>query len=116
MGEKYAQMFVTSELHETVDPMKTMGEAGEKLNSWVYRFGIPDLLVTDNAKAETYGTWGAVTKKYLIPQRWMEPGSPWQNRAEDAIGEWKKHYRRIMHRRRVPEALWNFGARYTTRV
>jgi len=57
-----------------------------------------------------------VTKKYLIPQKWTKLGSPWQNRAEVHIREWKKHYHHLMNHYHVPELLWNFRAMYTSDV
>jgi hypothetical protein len=34
--------------------------------------------------------------------------------AEDEIRETKNHFHRIMDRKKVPEALWDFGMEYTT--
>ena len=115
MGEMCGQMMMTDG-HKTVYPMKLKLEAGLKLNQWIVDNGIPGLLITDNAWEETYRTWGKVTKKYLIPQKWTKPGSPWQNRAEVHIGEWKKHYHCLMNHYCVLESLWNFGAIYISDV
>ena len=115
-GETCGQMMVTMEGHETVYPMKLKSEAGLKLNKWIMDNGIPKLLMANNAQEETFRTWGEVMKKYLIPQKWMEPGSPWQNRAKAHIKEWKKHYHHLMNCYRVPESLWNFRAMYTSNV
>ena len=82
---------------ETVYPMKQKSEAGLKLNQWVIDYGLPDILVLDNAQEEIYGDWGKVVKKYHLNQKWTEPGSPWQNQAEAHIGEWKKHFHQIMN-------------------
>ena len=116
MRESCGQMTVTLEGHETVYPMKKKSKAGLKLNKWIVDYGILDLLVSDNAQEETYGTWGDVMKKYLLSQKWTEPGSTWQNCAERHIGEWKKHFCCIMNCNKVPEKLWNFGAMYTSDV
>ena len=77
MGETCGQMMVMMEGYEMVYSMKLKSEAGLKLNKWIMDNGIPGLLITNNTWEETYGIWGEVTKKYLIPQKWTEPGSPW---------------------------------------
>lgn len=111
-----AQLFVTSKGFCEAHPMKTKGEAGDKLNIFITSTGIPLGLITDGAKEENLGKWEEVRKKFLLPQRTTEAASSWQNRAEREIGETKNHYRRIMDRKQVPEALWDFGLTYTTDI
>mmetsp|Transcript_11237 Transcript_11237/g.16168 ORF Transcript_11237/g.16168 Transcript_11237/m.16168 type:complete len:1367 (+) Transcript_11237:2028-6128(+) len=108
-----AQLFVTSKRYSRIYPMRTKGQAGEKLNQFITSTGIPLGLITDGAKEETLGQWNEVRKKYLITQRITEPHSPWQNKAESEIGGTKAHHRRLMDRKRVPEELWDFGLEYT---
>mmetsp|Transcript_5411 Transcript_5411/g.7980 ORF Transcript_5411/g.7980 Transcript_5411/m.7980 type:complete len:205 (+) Transcript_5411:2308-2922(+) len=111
-GNQYAQLFVTDKHYCAIKPMKTKGEAGEKLNEFITTTGNPEGLITDGAKEEYHGRWGEVRKKFLLHQRQTEPHSAWQSHAEDAIRESKNHYRRLMDRKRVPEALWDFGMEY----
>ena len=66
-GETCAQVMLTSEQHSESYPMKSKSEAGEKLNKWIHDHGIPRQVLTDGAKEETYGTWGQVLTKFLIP-------------------------------------------------
>ena len=115
-GNTCAQIFTTDKHFLDVHPMKTKGEAGDKLNEFLTTTGIPEGLITDGAKEEFFGRWGEVRKKFLLHQRQTEPHSPWQNKAEDAIRDVKDHYRRIMDRKKVPEALWDFGMEYTAYV
>jgi hypothetical protein len=52
--------------------------------------------------------------KHLIPQRYTEPHTPWQNKVELEIGEEKYHCRRrIMYHGQAPEALWDHGFEHT---
>eukprot|EP00590_Aulacoseira_subarctica_P011644 CAMPEP_0172424146 /NCGR_PEP_ID=MMETSP1064-20121228/21716_1 /TAXON_ID=202472 /ORGANISM="Aulacoseira subarctica , Strain CCAP 1002/5" /LENGTH=1711 /DNA_ID=CAMNT_0013165931 /DNA_START=811 /DNA_END=5943 /DNA_ORIENTATION=- len=111
-----AQLFVTSKGFCEAHPMKTKGDAGDKLNTFITNTGIPLGLITDGAKEENLGKWEEVRKKFLLPQRTTEKDSSWQNHAEREIGETKNHYRRIMDRKQVPEALWDFGITYTTDI
>ena len=96
--------------------MKTKGDAGDKLNAFITKHGIPSSLHTDGAKEEQLGKWNEVRKKFLHTQTSTEPHTPQQNRTELEIRDTKDHYRRIMDRKRVPEALWDFGITYTTDV
>jgi hypothetical protein len=106
------QLFVTSEGFVAGQPMKSKSDAHEVLDYVCRTYGVPQLLVSDNAKEETLGNWGRVTKHYLIRQRMTEPHSGWQNRCEDEIREVRKHFARIMALHRCPDAFWDFGIQY----
>mmetsp|Transcript_2487 Transcript_2487/g.3769 ORF Transcript_2487/g.3769 Transcript_2487/m.3769 type:complete len:239 (+) Transcript_2487:4048-4764(+) len=86
-----AQMFVTSKGFCEVYPMKSKGDAGDKLNTFITNVGIPIGLITDGAKEETLGRW-EVRKKFLLPQKTTEPHTPQQNRCGIEIHETKDHY------------------------
>jgi hypothetical protein len=38
------------------------------------------------------------------------------NRAEREIGQFKTHWHRFMNRHQCPDALWCFGAKYTSDI
>jgi hypothetical protein len=59
---------------------------GSKLNELCSNVGIPLRLFTDNDGEKTGGEWETVRRKYLIPQGYTEPHTPWQNKAELEIG------------------------------
>jgi hypothetical protein len=59
---------------------------------------------------------GESGQQYLLSQRATEPHSGWQNRAEVEIQKLKKHFRRVMHRSRCPEAFWCYGLEYTKEI
>jgi hypothetical protein len=84
-GNTCVQLFVTAEGFVAGRPMKSKSDAYEALDSICRTYGVPQLLVSDNAKEETLGNWGRVVKQYLIRQRMTEPHSGWQNRCEDEI-------------------------------
>jgi hypothetical protein len=98
--------------------MRSKADAGDALNSTIRDVGIPELGIhTDNAGEESgiNTEWERVCRHFLIPQTFVEPHLPWMNRAELEIGAFKTHYRR-MNRNRCPEALWCFGAMYTSDI
>jgi len=96
--------------------MKSKSEAFTALNSFCHNVGIPNPFVTDNAGEETFGDWEEARKKFLMEQCYTEPHSPWQNKAELEIHEFRKHYRRTMHKKRIPEVLWYYCLEYVSEV
>ncbi len=115
-GFQCAQLFVTNQDFAQIYPMRSKADAPYKLDEFCKTFGTPQVLITDNAGEETKGEWNKVVKQYLLTQRTTEPNSGWQNRAEIEIRELKKHFRRIMHRNRCPEAFWCYGLEYTCEI
>ena len=65
--------------------MRSKADAHEALDNVCRTYGVPKLLVSDNAKEETVGDWSRILKHYLIQQRVTEPYSGWQNRCEGEI-------------------------------
>ena len=96
--------------------MTTKSDAYLQLNDFCREHGIPDPLVTDMAGEETEGDWKTVVKQNLIKQRTTEAYSPWQNKCEKEIGEFKRHCARISNRHRVPARLWCFTWKYTLKI
>ncbi len=78
------------------------------MNEVIRTVGVPKELISDGARAEVYGHFGAVAREYRIKQRLTEPYSGWQNRAEAAIREVKRGIRRATQRARSPNRLWDY--------
>ena len=110
------QLFVSAEGFVAGEPLTTKADAWQALNNLCRNYGVPRLLISDNAKEETLGDWRRVIKHHLIKQRMTEPHSGWQNRCEDEIREVRKHYARIMALHRCPEAFWDFCMEYVIAV
>ena len=117
-GYKCAQLFCNDEGWATVKPLRSKADCGDALNDVIREVGIPNGIHTDNAGEESgvYTEWERVRKSCLIPNTFIEPHSPWMNRAEGEIGKFKTHFRRIMNRWACPESLWCFGATYTSKI
>jgi hypothetical protein len=111
-GNTCAQLFVTSEGFIAGKPMKSKADAHEVLEFVCREYGVPRLLVRDNAKEETLGDWGRVVKHNLIRQKVTEAHSGWQNRCEAEIREFRKHYQRIVSLHKCPEVFWDFVYEY----
>jgi hypothetical protein len=115
-GNTWAQLFVTAEGFIAGKPLKTKSDAYTELGHVYRKYGVPRLLVSDGAKEERLGEWGRIVKQNLIPQSITEPHSGWQNRCEDEIREFRKHYQQIMVLNRCPEAFWDFAVKFIIRI
>ena len=80
------------------------------------KYRIPNPNITDNAEEELGSDWVQVLKKFLMDQPTTEPFSPWQNKAEAAIHDLKKHFRHIVNRTRAPEVLWCYAMEYVAEI
>ena len=78
-GNTCAQMFCAPPWLVDVFPMKSKSKAGEALKDFINEWGIPRFLHTGQAQEEIHGEWGRVRSHFIIPQKKMEPHSPWQN-------------------------------------
>ena len=107
-GNKCAQVFTNGIGYDLFYPLKKEALASEALNEVIRTVGVPKELVSDGARAEIHGRFGAVAKEYRIKQRLTEPYSGWQNRAEAAIREVKRGIRRATQRARSPNRLWDY--------
>jgi len=115
-GKSMAQLY-TNDIHfMKVYPMTSKSETSESLLSLIHHVGIPSSLHSDYAKEIREGKFNKLCQEYHIPLTTTEPYSPWQNRAEGAIREMKRHVRRKMHSRSVPQSLWDFCVKWSCDV
>ena len=91
-------------------PMST--EQGEEnsstLRSFIQLIGIPRKLHTDNHNNFAEGAFKRACRRFGVLQSFTEAHSPWQNRAEPAIGDIKGYARRLMMHTQTPIRLWCF--------
>ena len=72
--------------------MRSKADCGDKLNDVIREVGIPDGIHTDNAGEESgvlYRMGTGSEESPLIPNTFIEPHSPWMNRAEGEIGRFQ---------------------------
>jgi hypothetical protein len=93
-GNKYNQLFVNDKGWEYSYPMKLKSDSPDALKTAFEKFGLPEIMVTDNAPELVKGEWGKMLKVHYVDAKTTEPHSPWQNRAESGIREHKKATRR----------------------
>lgn len=68
------------------------------------------------AQEERYGSWNSTCKKFQIPQRWTEPYSYWQNKAETTVKEIKKGIKMHAWRRGSPKCLWCYLGKWVAAI
>ena len=83
------------------------------LKSFVDLIGLPYSMHSDNHSNFREGAFRKLSRKLGLRQTFTEPHSPWQNRAENAIGEIKRYARRIMRDTSTPVRLWCFAYEYS---
>jgi IS30 family transposase len=96
--------------------MKLKSQAHESLSAFIHEVGIPSSLHSDDAKELMQGKFKDLCKEFHIPCTYTEPYSPWQNRAENAIRELKRHVRRKMLANKVPPRLWDFCVKWSSDI
>ena len=91
-------------------------ETGRTLKTFVEMVGLPAAMHSDNHRNFSEGLFKRLLRKFGIYATYTEPHSPWQNRAEPAIGEVKTYARRLMQKTRTPIRLWCFCYEYSADV
>jgi len=111
-----AQIYTNDIAFTRVYPMRLKSQAHETLSAFIHEVGVPSSLHSDDAKELMEGKFKDLCKDFHIPCTYTEPYSPWQNRAENAIRELKRHVRRKMIASRVPSRLWDFCVKWSSDV
>ena len=78
--------------------------------------GPPPTLHSDNHKNFNDGLFKQLLQLFGIIPTYMEPHSPWQNRAEPTIVEVKQHASNLMLESNNPIRLWCFYYKYTADI
>ena len=91
-------------------------ETGRTLRNFVELVGLPVAMHSDNHTNFKEGVFKKLLRKFGIYSTYTEPHSPWQNRAEPAIGEIKRYARRLMQRSDTPIRLWCFCYEYSADI
>ena len=91
-------------------------ETSRTLRNFIETVGLPQAMHSDNHRNFKEGLFKKLLRKFGIYSTYTEPHSPWQNRAEPAIGEVKTYARRLMQRSKTPVRLWCFCYEYSADV
>jgi hypothetical protein len=112
-GNSMAQIFTNDLAFTKVYPMKLKSQMHEALSAFIHEVGILSSIHSDDAKELMMGEFKELCKEFHIPCMYTEPYNPWQNWAENAIRELKRHARRKMIAKKVPARLWDFCVKWS---
>ena len=111
-GINGGQIYTKSTDWIKIYPTSSKGDCHETFDLLAHREGIPDTLISDQAKEETMGKMrkkvqeaGVHYKECCKPYT-----SPFQNRAEAGIRELKRATKRSMVKKSTPMRLWDYCA------
>ena len=104
-----AQVWTDGNGYSMFYPIKSKSLAYTTVHLMVHDLNaIPTVVVTDGAMEETGGKWKSEMQHFRIKQKWSEPYSQWQNKAESEIRELKRMIRKTMQREHAPRRLWDY--------
>lgn len=113
-GNTCGQIFANENYFAVFYPMDTKSKAGDALRAFCAEYGVPERLVHDGAKEMTgkKTDFQHQVKKHNILTRVSEADLHNQSLAEGVVREVKRKWYRVMFRKRVPKALWDYGMRW----
>ena len=97
-------------------PMEKEGQTPHSLQKFITVVGLPHAIHSDGAKVFRHGDFSKKCRQYDISQSFVEPYSPWQNRAEIGIKETKSYGRHLMRENQAPIRLWCFAYEYAADI
>lgn len=103
----YAQIYVTDFHWTKVYPMRSKSEAHLTLDQLHKDYGIFHTIIPDNAKELTQGEFKRKAQRAGSVIRPVEAYMHNQNRAEAAIREIRRMYRKAMRATNAPHVLWD---------
>ncbi len=108
-GNTCGQLFCTEDHAVRFYPMGSKKQAHYSLDVVFKEWGIPQVMITDNAKELTEGKWRHKCKKVQCTMASTEPYTPNQNMAEAEIREVKRQHRKVMHATGMPIEMWDYA-------
>jgi hypothetical protein len=99
-----------------VYPMKTDHEMANTLEDFIRRYGAPNVLFSDNARAQIGRTVREILRMYAIKDFQCKPHHQHQNFAERQIQEVKKCCNILMDRTGTPATYWLLCTEYAVYI
>ena len=99
-----------------VYPMRAKKHAHLSLDALFHRFGIPHIMVPNNAGEISRGEFQKKLRRAGCIVSPVEAYIPNQNKAESAIRELKRAYRRHMRATGCPMAYWDYCMEHVANI
>lgn len=106
-GNKFTRLFRSRGNFTKCCLIKKKNDAHHTLDSFIHDIGIPEEMLTNNAKELHVGEWDKTCKRWKIRQLTTEPNSPWQNHAE-LVGGIVNKVRHLIKTTNTPILLWDY--------
>ena len=106
-GNMHAQVFGTPFSWYRAYPTEKKLDVHKRLSLMFARDGVPNVLIMDNPKEQTLGTFRKKAREANCWIKQTEPYTPWSNSAESAIRKLKKGSDRKMLKTHSPKRLWD---------
>ena len=87
--------------------MEKKSDVHEGISLMFARDGVPNVLIMDNSKEQTLGTFRKKAREGNFWIKQTEPYTPWSNSAKSAIRELKKGSAQKMLKTHSPKRLWD---------
>ena len=116
------QIFTNSLGFNIPYPLARKWDASLGLDQFVQELGIPQVLsipqvlITDEAKEETLGTWLSTCRKYQIKMEQTLPYRQWRNLAEASVHELKYGIHKATHQSGSQQQLWCYCASWVAAI
>ena len=108
-GDTCSQMFIGQDTDFMyVQPMRTESHSHVALKDFGRSVGLPLAIKTDNAKTEIGEDWKSWCRTNVVDSKLTEPHSPWQNFAEQGIGDLGRMVSRCMKQFDAPLSRHNW--------
>ena len=102
-GHTCSQLFIGRETdYMYVQPLKRESHSFTALQDFGRKVGLPRGLKTDNAQTEVGTKWTEWCRNFCVDTKFTEPHSPWQNIAEQGIGDLGRMVKRCMREFNAP--------------
>ena len=112
-----AQVWTDGQGFSLLYPIKSKALAHTTIHHMIHDLNaIPTVVITDGAMEETGGAWKKEMNHFRIKQKWSEPYSQWQNKAESEIRELKRMIRKSMQRENAPKRLWDYCGQWVAAI
>ena len=107
-GNTMSQVFATDFGWSRNYPMRQKSQAHEALSVLFSREGVPNAIVTDDAKEMQKGKFAQKCRDADTDLRQLEPFTPWANAAEREIKELKRGAGRKLVSSKCPKRFWDY--------
>lgn len=111
-----AQIFVNEYRYVLVIPLRTKSDAPAALRMFLDNVGLPEVIVSDNAKEQRSMEWKRILREFGVKDHPIEAYKYWQNYAENGVKMVKFRAAKIMEQKAVPGPLWDHVLEYCSNL